>query len=804
MGRYPRFIMIFSLILVVIGISTLRAIWTGDDVPVCTASNDQTYPQIIPDGTGRFIILWRDARSGNWDIFAQKIDTDGIIYWAVDGVPVCSRSGTQSIPHIASDGAAGAIVAWEDDRNDFYVDIYAQRIDSSGTRVWDPDGIPIATWSEFQRNVQLVPDGLGGVVMTWDDTRLPSGMRGIYAQRVDADGDTLWQADGVAVNTVGIISLLPKIASDGASGAIITWMDRRYGGSPYWFYDLFAQRVDSAGDDVWTAQGIPICTNAATEHNHQIVTDGSGGAIITWQDSHNGDEDIFAQRVDSAGTILWTLNGETISAATGDQWRPQIFPDGIGGAMIVWEDWRGADRDIYAQKVDSAGVVQWAVDGVTICTETGNQEYPQIASDGTGGAVIAWQDLRDGNPDIYAQRIDSDGNSLWMTNGVVISIRPANQEYPRIVSDLDEGALVVWHDFRDGADWDIYAQRIWKDGKFNFPAFSAIQDVPMDQGGRIHVQWHRSRLDTWPNTEITHYSVWRRLPQLSIDVLWADAEAGGPPDILIESGGKIIRFTDEGYSWEWIGDTPARHFANYTMTVESLYDSAGTTPGWQCFMVSAHTELSYIYYDSAVDSGYSVDNIAPGQPLSLAGEAVSGPPGLELTWDPNTEADLSHYAVYRENFEGFVPGPGNLVGTTADTTLTDGFSGWPYSYYKVSAVDIHGNESGYSQFSYEQITEDDPARTPTADFLAQNFPNPFNPLTTIAFGLARSGHVNLHIYDAAGRLVRVIVNESREAAWYEEIWDGTDSEDRKVASGVYFFRLSSGKFVQTRKMVLLR
>jgi flagellar hook assembly protein FlgD len=64
--------------------------------------------------------------------------------------------------------------------------------------------------------------------------------------------------------------------------------------------------------------------------------------------------------------------------------------------------------------------------------------------------------------------------------------------------------------------------------------------------------------------------------------------------------------------------------------------------------------------------------------------------------------------------------------------------------------------------------------------------------------------VNLHIYDAAGRLVRVIVNESREAAWYEEIWDGTDSEDRKVASGVYFFRLSSGKFVQTRKMVLLR
>ena len=191
--------------------------------------------------------------------------------------------------------------------------------------------------------------------------------------------------------------------------------------------------------------------------------------------------------------------------------------------------------------------------------------------------------------------------------------------------------------------------------------------------------------------------------------------------------------------------------------------------------------------------------------MALAGEQSYVPEGLVLTWDPNTESDLSNYTVYRGISEGFVPGPGNLVASHFDTTTFDG--GWTWDggfYYKVAAVDVHGNESGYALLRPSDITGDEPVTPPVADFLDQNFPNPFNPNTTIKFGLKERSPVSLKIYNASGRLVRILVEEVRDAARYEEVWDGRDNTGRTVASGIYFYRLVAGDFVQARKMVLLR
>jgi flagellar hook assembly protein FlgD len=102
------------------------------------------------------------------------------------------------------------------------------------------------------------------------------------------------------------------------------------------------------------------------------------------------------------------------------------------------------------------------------------------------------------------------------------------------------------------------------------------------------------------------------------------------------------------------------------------------------------------------------------------------------------------------------------------------------------------------------ITGDEPMPVPDATFLAQNFPNPFNPSTTIEFGLKEGGHVSLRIYDAAGRLVRSLIDESRPAGRYSVDWDGKDRIGGRAASGVYFYRLMAGSFLETRKMVLLR
>jgi hypothetical protein len=100
------------------------------------------------------------------------------------------------------------------------------------------------------------------------------------------------------------------------------------------------------------------------------------------------------------------------------------------------------------------------------------------------------------------------------------------------------------------------------------------------------------------------------------------------------------------------------------------------------------------------------------------------------------------------------------------------------------------------------ITEVD--EVPAVNSLSQNFPNPFNPTTKIKFGLRAKGHVSIKIYDVAGRLVKTLVNEVREAGYHDVTWDGTNNRNTKVASGVYFYKMSTADYWKTNKMVLMR
>jgi hypothetical protein len=88
--------------------------------------------------------------------------------------------------------------------------------------------------------------------------------------------------------------------------------------------------------------------------------------------------------------------------------------------------------------------------------------------------------------------------------------------------------------------------------------------------------------------------------------------------------------------------------------------------------------------------------------------------------------------------------------------------------------------------------------------LEQNYPNPFNPMTTIRFKLEERSEVTLSVFDASGRLVRELANTQLEEGIHERIWNGTDAKGNRVASGIYFYRLTAGSNVMTMKMVLLK
>jgi hypothetical protein len=286
-----------------------------------------------------------------------------------------------------------------------------------------------------------------------------------------------WLPDGNPICTASKSQLYPAITSDGAGGAIITWYDYRDVGITG--ADIYALRIDASGSipDGWVEDGTPICTASRTQVYPAITSDGAGGAIITWvdwRDSGTTRSDIYALRIDAGGSIPagWWPNGKPICTASYDQEDPKITSDSLGGAIVTWEDERDigtTGRDIYAQRIDANGSVPagWVAGGTPICTVSDHQENPKITSDGAGGAIITWHEWdrysAGTSEDIFAQWIDGDGSihAGWWPNGKSICTASDNQNDPEITSDGAGRAVIVWRDSRDSliTDFDIYAQR---------------------------------------------------------------------------------------------------------------------------------------------------------------------------------------------------------------------------------------------------------------------------------------------------------------------------------------------------------
>ena len=366
--------------------------------------------------------------------------------WTSNGKAISTAGGSQKGPEVCSDGDGGAIIAWSDDRGDDQ-DIYVQRIDANGNTLWMDNGTEICKAIGDQYNVEICSDNVGGAIIVWGDNR--GDAQDIYAQRIDSAGNVLWNNNGTNICNSSNEQRSPRICSDNAGGAIITWLDDRVNDQ-----DIYAQRISSAGNVLWNKNGTVICNATGDQGYPKLCVDEMGGAIITWRDDRG--DDIYAQRIDSNGNTLWINNGTVICNALSYQMTPTICNDEYGGAIITWSDDRGIDHDIYAQRIDPNGNALWINNGMAICTENDNQEYPKICSGGSEGAIIAWLDHRNvfGYETIYAQKIDNNGVVIWTNNGISVSGDSAyyigssiawSHWLEDICSDGAGGAVITWN-----------------------------------------------------------------------------------------------------------------------------------------------------------------------------------------------------------------------------------------------------------------------------------------------------------------------------------------------------------------------
>ena len=443
-----------------------------------------------------------NRRSAFWLALVVALVVGGITavraIWVADGVLLCTEPGNQYGANQTTDGSGGAIVAWFDLRSP-NPGIYAQRIGATGGLEWGAQGAPLYTYTSGggPQAPDLSSDGSGGAIVVWNDYR--PGATDIYGQRVDDSGTAQWAAAGLPICTATGYQFWPVPVSDGAGGAIIAWKDGR--GADY---DVYAQRVDASGAAQWTVNGVPICTATGNQESIQIVPDGAGGAIIVWADNRGADTDVYAQRINASGTTLWTANGRAICTLSGWQGGPQTARTGAGGAIIVWTDQRAGNNDIYAQRVNGSGSVLWTANGIPACADLAYQSTAAVTTDGANGAIIAWEDARTGAFTIFTQRISSSGAPMWIVNGIQATpgVGTGAQLLAQLVSDGTGGAIITWHLANYGGNVD--AQRVNSSGALLWgsngvkicaaPTGNQLVRIGTDGAGGAIITWQDDRL----------------------------------------------------------------------------------------------------------------------------------------------------------------------------------------------------------------------------------------------------------------------------------------------------------------------
>ena len=441
------------LILLSIPLFEAAALWIEDGNLVQSGIEPYylTSQSIAPDSMGGVIISWKRTYYGPainpYCIKCQKIDADGVVQWpsAIGGPGYLSSD-------LVTDGAGGAFIIGDGYDSPWGPYFHLSHIHADGSRTPVIYYLGDGTWDfDLQYSPDIISDDTGGAILVWGGSYHsmdpPYSENYITAQRIDNDNNRIWGDCCIIVSMIHVGT--PKLAPDGTGGAIIVW------GPDY----IYAQRIDASGVVQWTADGIPICPSSSAE-NLSIISDGAGGAIFVWKDERGIDRDIYAQRIDNSGTVLWASDGLSVCAASGDQIEPCLVSDGAGGAIISWCDPRSGDLDVYAQRIDASGTALWETDGLAIASGVGDQRCCRIQEYGSGGSIIAYVDDSSGNMDVRTQHVDGSGTMHWGPTGICVCSAAGDQDNIVMTTDGAGGAIITWDDTRTSEWEEIYASHI--------------------------------------------------------------------------------------------------------------------------------------------------------------------------------------------------------------------------------------------------------------------------------------------------------------------------------------------------------
>jgi hypothetical protein len=370
---------------------------------------DQELPALAFDGAN-YLAVWQDTQSGLTDLTGARVAPSGAL---VDdgGFGVSRAPGGQRTPSIGF-GNGRYLVTWSDFRSGGESAAYAARVNPDGTLL-DPNGIYIASSSSgryYPRGVAF--DGSNFLAPWWSAYIFSPYYEAIGAVRVTPAGTVLMPSVGMTYSMT-TPTRVPVVAF-GQTVYLVAWYDRRASEA------IYGARVTPAGALVDPLGGFPIA-HGPDAQSRPAITFGGGQFFVTWDylglGSANGE--IYGARVTEDGAVL-DPSGIPIATGSDYQWSSAAAFDGTN-YMVAWIEGTEAG-DIYCARVATDGTVLDTAE-IPVSTAAGDQRAPAIAFDGAN-FLIVWQDKRNGDWDVYGSRV-TPGGEVLDRSGILISTKPA-------------------------------------------------------------------------------------------------------------------------------------------------------------------------------------------------------------------------------------------------------------------------------------------------------------------------------------------------------------------------------------------
>lgn len=724
-------------------------------------------PRIVSDGADGYLVAFEDSPTyGTIDVHAQRVSSGGEVFW---GATVFSGAGYASKPVIASDGRHGAIIAWSDGRTN--PNYYAQRIDSAGAALWPSGGVPVCVASGSRQDLSIVPGASGNAILSWKETR--GGVPSIYAQRLNPTGSAVWTPDGMPLTSSGLQCVEPAQSADFTGGSIVSWIEFPAGSSDA----LRGIWGDTSGPRFAAGDHGFICrfengTWSTMSSPTQSTLRGLWGSSVS---------DVFA--VGDQGTVLhWN----------GSAWQSMSS----GTTSDLYGVWGTGPSSVYA--VGNQGTIihfDGSAWGATSYSGGGNFFGISGTSDDN---VIAVGDYRlNGyiatfNGSTWSS--GADGNYVQYT-GVWKS--PDNKTFIA-VADYSTGRGQGVIRYNAGGGWLTYSTGISLSGGL----WGSLWGTSGSNVYALFSSGHVMRFDGASWSAPAQMSVY---PMYSLwGTFGSDVYAAGQPCT-------VMHLEDAG--WNFVcGSTGV-------LTAQRV-DSAGaklwTTNGAQITLSEEEEREPFVTVDAAGFATFAWKDSRNGnwdiysRRVSIARGPVVGTLLAFYAATPVRGGIAVHWELteYDEG-DGFLISRGGGVGDPSwkeiepsveregllfDFVDSDGEPGSTYRY-RVGIQSAAG-----IRFLFETEAVKMPV-LPVA--LYQNVPNPFNPSTRIRYYLPEPARVDLSVYDVAGRRVIRLVDCDQPMGMHEVSWNGIGSKG-PCAGGIYFCRLSAGKKMLSKKMVLLK